>query len=127
MPTLLYDSEIKVSMEMADGRVFAGRCKMGSINVEENRDDLYNVGEPLRTVNSKLSWNMNLRGIGNPTWQMGGDLAPGIVTRFLPEEWACEYCGRANSLKQQQCQSCGWYRGLIIDVAQEAGIWRVRR
>jgi len=71
-------------------------------------------------------WHMELSGIGYPTWMAGSQVASTIASRFLPHEWVCEYCGRANGMGQCQCGSCGWYRGLIADVVKEAGIWRTK-
>lgn len=124
----LTTKEIKVSMELADGKVFTGRCMMSTINIQHDMMDITQFGRQVRHFDpGDLSWDMQLQGLGRPIWTHGGDLAPGIAARFLPQEWECEYCGRANYLKYQQCQSCGWYRGLIIDIAQEAGVWKVRR
>lgn len=56
----------------------------------------------------------------------GVNMAKRIAARFLPQEWVCKFCERANPIDQYQCQSCGWYRGIIADVVQEMGIWRPR-
>ena len=115
-------------MELADGKVFTGRCFMYAMNIEHDAIDVTRPYHSERQfISGNLSWNMELQGVGKPEWTYGGDLAPSIAARFLPQEWECEYCGRANYLKYQQCQSCGWYRGLIVDVAQEAGVWKVKR
>lgn len=124
----LKNDKIRVHLEMADGQIFMGESLMASINVEHGIKEVTRFDSLTRSyLPAQLEWNMELRGIGKPTWQHGGELAPGIVARFLPQEWECQYCGRANLLKYQQCQSCGWYRGLFVDVAQEAGVWRVKR
>lgn len=120
--------EIKVNLELKDGKVFTGRCLMSTINVEQDRVEVTERRDSSRHfIQGSISWDMNLQGIGRPEWRLGSDLAPGIVARFLPEEWECEYCGRANPIKEQQCGSCGWYRGVFVEVANELGVWRVKR
>ncbi len=119
---------IKVSLELQDGKVFTGRVMMSTLSVEQEPLEVTRWGDSARPfISTRSGWSMELQGTGSPTWTYGGDLAPGIAARILPQEWECEYCGRANDLKRQQCQSCGWYRGLIVDVVQEAGVWRVKR
>ena len=129
MSNYLPSQEIKLYMEVADGRVFTGRCIAASLDITNPMLEVTGYFSNSKTYSnlSPIEWEMNLRGLGIPEWKPGYDIAPGIVSRFLPQSWQCEYCGRANPTKEYQCGSCGWYRGLIADVCQEAGIWRVKR
>lgn len=78
---------------------------------------------PVDYVVTGQEFDIELSVIGSPVLYRGADVAPIVVSRFLPKEWLCEFCGRANKLDQIQCGSCGWYRGLITDVVKEAGLW----
>lgn len=118
--------EIKVFMETSDGHVFKGRCIAGQITVNQDRFRVEDFSGRRSVIPNRIEWDIELNGIGAMTWIRGSEIAPMIAARFLPQEWQCEYCERANPIKAYQCGSCGWYRGLIADVVKEAGIWRYR-
>ncbi len=108
---------LSVYLETPDGLGFQGKAMVGQLdrNAEFYRDRL-----------AREEWELTLSGIDRFTLTKGVDMAKMIAARFLPQEWVCKFCERANSVDQYQCQSCGWYRGIIADVVQEMGIWRPR-
>ena len=121
--------EIKVYLETPDGQVFTGKALAAEISHNYGEVDASAYGDysgRTFTIPTRPEWNIDLRGRGDLTLTQGGDVAFEIAKRILPREWQCEYCGRANSIKAQQCGSCGWYRGLITDVVQECGVWRLK-
>jgi hypothetical protein len=109
--------ELSVYLEALDGFGFEGKAVIAKIdmNTEFHFDRIV-----------EQEWDITLAGIGSFTFTKGVDMAKKIAKRFLPQEWVCKFCGRANPVDQYQCQSCGWYRGIIADVVQEMGIWRPR-
>lgn len=117
--------ELNVYLETPDGLGFEGKVAVAKLDMNTDLAHV-DITQGFPGHIHRQSWDLTLSGIGGFAFMQGVNMAKRIAARFLPQEWVCKFCERANPIDQYQCQSCGWYRGIIADVVQEMGIWRPR-
>lgn len=109
---------LRVTLELSDGTLFTGqavcaevRQVMGEIGV----DPYYAFGSIGRFLPVQTEWTMELRGIGDLSFESPTEYRRKVEKTKSAIEWVCDWCGSINPRECRKCESCGGARSFVYE------------